>query len=113
MSSPPGPKISLRIPSSNFPAAATSASAACCGVSKVLAPTATEAGADFVIGCCAVTWRDINKNANVTASQGNLARLALADFDFIICPHDLLARPRPAYLRPPPPRPPPPRDPML
>src|ERR1700757_426910 len=53
MSSPLGPKISWRAPTSNFSAAAMSASAACSGVSKVLVPPPVRTGADVAADCWA------------------------------------------------------------
>src|SRR6478672_3567082 len=108
--------------SSNFSAAAISASVACCGVSKFLMPAveaAIAAGASFTEDCCAAKRTHTHRHVPATAPtiQGSLERLPFANLDFIGAP--LISFPRfpAAYLRrPPPPRlkpPPPPRELML
>src|SRR5262245_38632394 len=77
--------------SSNFSAAAMSTSAACCGVSKLLAPeagAAVAAGAFFVADCCAMERTDAHRHAQATAPtiQRSLQRFPFPDVDFICAP---------------------------
>src|SRR5580692_95022 len=121
MSSPPGPKSCSRAFSSKFSAAATSASAACCGVAKLFAAVA---GAEVVVGalfaavCCATERPNphIQENAVTPTIKRSPWRFRSANIAFMRCSYSSTSA-SPAYLRrpPPPPRapPPPPRDPML
>src|SRR5262249_12689104 len=107
--------------SSNFSAAPTSASAACCGVSKLLAPAvgaAVAAGASFAADCCAAKGTDTDRHGQAPAptSPGRPESLRFGDVDFILGSYDCRPAIEAAYLRRPPPplKPaPPPRDPML
>src|SRR5215472_2030424 len=87
MSYPSGPKILSG--SSNFPAASTSAAAACCGLSKPFEPGPELAGAAEV-GFVADSWptksTEADRHAHTTAHavQGNLKRFLFADVDFML-----------------------------
>src|SRR5215472_335375 len=109
--------MSLRAGMSNFSAASTSASAACCGVLNIFALTVVDAGLALAVDCCRATSVDVDSNAHamVTTAERSL-RLGFPRLCFISMLFQQFF-PSSAYLRrPPPPRPPPkppPRDPML
>src|SRR6516165_5492287 len=105
MSSPSGPKIRVSAPWSNFSAAPISASAACCGVSKLLGPAAEAAvagGAFFAADCCATDETDAHRHAQATTPTilRNLDRFSFADLDFIRAP--MISLPHSARLPAPP-----------
>src|SRR6516225_3354564 len=119
MSSPSGPKIASRAPTSNFSAASTRALAACCGVSKLLATTRTEVEAGLEADACAEVVCGAAGIAQAIApmTHRNLLGVWRAEICFMSQPPQITRKVQ-TYLRrppPPPPRKPPPlpREPML
>src|SRR5436190_1189660 len=96
MSSPSGPRICMSATTSNFSAAVTSASAACCGVLNILGPTgelvagvtafAVTFTVVFAADCGAARPRDADRHAKANAPrvQTRPGKLLFADVDFIV-----------------------------
>src|SRR3954454_21084379 len=88
MSSPSGPKICVSAVTSNFSAASTNVSAACCGVLKSRAPVeeAVLAGETaFATDCCAAKKADADRPVHATAHrrQTRPDKLGFADLVLI------------------------------
>src|SRR5690348_9131234 len=87
MSLPSGPKIFVRVSTSNFSAAATSTSAACCGVSNFSAKELLEVAAATAWCteyCAGASTMKKDKLAHVTKMQVTSKRLMLAEVDLIL-----------------------------